>query len=100
MPVSSTDLILYCSANMPENDTTTSGGAIDTAVRPVFTQMAANDTIEALSDGSDTRTVTVTARKPDGSSSSEAKALTGATPIAFSTLGTVERILKVVVGAT
>lgn len=107
MPVLSSDLVLYCSANMPEDDSSTSGGGIDATgassapgVRPSFTQMAANDTIECVADTTDTRDITVTARKPDGSIASETKTLTSNTPISLSTLGTVERILKVSLNAT
>jgi hypothetical protein len=107
MPVLSTDLLLYCSANMPEDDTSTSGGGIDATgassapgVRPSFSQMSADDTIQAVCDTADTRDITVFARKPDGSIASETKTLTGNTPITLSTLGTVERILKVTLSTT
>jgi hypothetical protein len=94
MPQAS-DLVAYASANMPDSDSGTSGGAIDTKRRIDFTQMAANDTIEAVStSASDTQNLTIEARKPDGTIVSETKALTGTTAISFSTLGTVERILK------
>ena len=94
MPQAS-DLVAYASANMPDSDSATSGGAIDTKRRIDFTQMVANDTIEAVStSASDTQNLTIEARKADGSVVSETKALTGTTAISFSTLGTVECILK------
>ncbi len=94
MPQAS-DLVAYASANMPDNDSAASGGAIDTKRRIDFSQMAANDSIEAVStSASDTQDLTIEARKPDGSVVSETKALAGTTPVSFGTMGTVERILK------
>lgn len=96
MSISSSELVAYASANMPDTDSGTNGGAIDTKRRVDFTQMAANDTIQAVSSSaSDTQNVTVTARNAAGSIVTETKALTGTTAITFSTLGTVERVLQV-----
>ena len=39
MSVSSSDIIVLGSANMPENDSSTSGGAIDTATKIIFTDI-------------------------------------------------------------
>lgn len=96
MPISASDLVIYNSANMPDSDTGTSGGAIDTLRRPDFTQIAANDTIQAVSsNAADTMSITVEARDPAGNVVSQTKALNGTTAIDFDTLGTVERILSV-----
>ena len=96
MPITSTDLIAYASANMPDTDTGTNGGAIDPLRRVDFTQIAANDTIQAVSSSAgDTMNVTVTARAASGAIVTETKALTGTTAITFSTLATVERVLQV-----
>lgn len=94
MSVAAADLIAYAAANMPDDDSSTTGGAIDTARYVDLTQIAANDTIEAVSDGADTRNLTMEGRNAGGQVVSETKALNGTTPIAFSTLGTVERVLK------
>jgi len=95
MPIASTDLILYAAANTPENDTVTAGGAIDALRRLDFTQIAANDDIEALSDSAaDTMNATLTGRNAAGAIVSETKALTGITAIIFSTAGILERVLK------
>jgi hypothetical protein len=74
----------------------TVGGAIDTLRRPDFTQIAANDTIQALSSaaGDTAITVTMTGRSAAGSIVTETKTLTGTTAITFNTLGTVERVLQ------
>lgn len=96
MPIASTDLVAYASANMPDTDSGTSGGAIDTLRRIDFTQLAANDSLEAVStSASDTQNITIEARNAAGSVVSETKALNGTTVVSFSTLGTVERVLKV-----
>lgn len=102
MSIVATDLVEYCSANMPNDDVSTSGGAIDTLRRPDFTQMAANDTIQAVSSnaGDTTQTVTITGRTASGTVVSETKTLNGTTAINFTVLGTVERILKVELSAT
>ena len=94
MPITATDLVFYASANMPDTDSGSAGGAIDNLRYLDFAQMAANDTIEAVSDGADTRNLTVEARNAGGNVVSETKALNGATFISFDTLATVERVLK------
>lgn len=98
MPITANDLILYASANMPMNDTDPSGGAIDTTIRPAFTQMTANAQIAVVSDGADTRQITITGRKPDGSLVSETLTLNGTTEV-LSTL-TYERLLRAVLATT
>src|SRR4051812_2570691 len=102
MAIAATDLIAYASANMPDVDTGTNGGAIDTLRRIAFTQIAANDTIQALSSSSSdtTQTVTVEGRNAAGVIVSETKTLTGTTAITFSTMSTVERVLKAELSAT
>jgi hypothetical protein len=96
MPVAATDLIAYAAANIPDVDTGINGGAIDLKTRFVFTQLAANDTIQAIStSASDTGNITVRGRSAAGLIVTETKALTGTTAITFNSLGTVERVLKV-----
>jgi hypothetical protein len=95
MSVTSSDIVVYGSANMPEADGTTSGGAIDTSVKIIFTDISATDEVEILSDaGGDTsQTVTVYGRDAGGSIVSETETLTGTTPVA--TAQAFERILKI-----
>jgi hypothetical protein len=90
------DLVAYHSAVQSDADAITVGGAIDTLRRPDFTQIAANDTIQALSSaaGDTAITVTMTGRSAAGSIVTETKTLTGTTAITFNTLGTVERVLQ------
>lgn len=97
MPIASTDLKKYQSANMPENDTGASGGAIATAGLLEMTQPAANDAVGVVSDGADARTVTITGRTAAGAIVSEALVLTGATRVAGAQV--FERILKIVLSA-
>ncbi len=95
MSVSASDLVAYHAAVQSSADGVPVGGAIDPLRRPDFTQIAANDTIRAVSAsaGDTTQTVTITGRNAAGSIVSETKTLTGTTPITFSTLSTVERVL-------
>jgi hypothetical protein len=98
MPITSSDLVLYNSANMPTDDTSTSGGAIDTLRRPVFTQMTANAQLALVSSGSDTRQVTITGRRADGTYTSETVTLNGTTEVL--TTNTYERLLRAEASAT
>ena len=97
----STDLVEYCAASMPESDTTTSGGAIDTLRRAVFTDIAANDQIRIVSAsaGDTTQTVTVTGRNAAGAIVAASATLNGTTPVVLSPTTTFERVLKVEMSA-
>lgn len=104
MSVSSSDIIIYGSANMRESDTGTQGGAIDTTTRVVFDDATLantlNTVVKVVSDnaGDTTQTVTIYGRNSTGSIVSEALSLNGTTVVTGST--TFERILKVVVSAS
>lgn len=102
MPVASTDLVLYCSANHPDVDTGLNGGAIDNLRFLDFTQLAANDDIEVVSSaaGDTTQTVTVEARNAAGQIVSQTVTLNGTTAVVLSTMGVVERVLKAELSAT
>ena len=94
------DLVAYAAASMPDDDVSTSGGAIDTLRRVDFTQLAANDTVRMVSTsaGDTTQTGTVTGRKADGSLASETLSLNGTTVVTFA--NTYERVLKFELSAT
>lgn len=98
MAVADSDLVFYLSASMPEDDASTSGGAINTAARLLDQQLGSNDTVDVVSDGADTRDVTITGRDAGGAIVSETLTLNGATPVTGSQ--TFERILKIVLSAT
>lgn len=94
MSIVTGELLNYLAASMPETDAATSGGAIDTAGRPTLTQWAAPNIAQVVSDGADTRTVTVTGRNAAGAIVADAIVLNGAVPV--SGVVTFERVLKVV----
>lgn len=102
MSVVASELIVYAAASMPDTDAGVNGGAIDPLRRLAFTQISANDDIEAVSSaaGDTTQTVTVEGRNAAGAIVSETKTLTGTTAVIFSTIGVIERVLKVEMSAT
>lgn len=85
---------------MPSDDVSTAGGAIDLLRRIDFTQMASNDTIEAISSsaGDTTQTITLRGRLASGAIVTETITLTGTTQIV--TVATYERLLKAELSAT
>ncbi len=96
MPIVAADLILYASANTPEDDAATSGGAIDALRRLDFTQIVADDDIEAISDNAgDVQLIDLDARNLAGAIVTEQETMNGTTAVIFATLGVVERVLKV-----
>lgn len=92
------DLKLRGSAVEPDDDTTLNiGGAIDLTKKPSFTDV--NGLVQAVSGAAaDAGNVTVTGRDASGTIKAETKALTGLTPVAFTTL--FERLLKAVKAAS
>lgn len=100
MSVLAADIIIYGAANMPEDDISLTGGAIDTATKLLFTDIAATDTVKLQStNAGDTMNVTITGRDAAGAIVSEVKALNGVT-LTTATTQTFERILKVVCAST
>lgn len=98
MSILSTELIAYCSANMPLDDTSTSGGAIDLKNRPVFTQFSSSAVLSITStSSSDTGNITIRGRLASGALASETIAMTGTTEKLSS--NTYERILRVTMAA-
>ena len=101
MAVVDADIIVYGSANMQETNSGTQGGAIDTAVLMVFTDISPNGTvsIHSTSASDTTQSITVTGREADGTITDDVIGpLTGTTPVVGAV--TYERILKVVMSAT
>jgi len=98
MSIASSDLIFYDSANVPTDDTGTSGGAISTTSRPELTQFSANAVAALISDGADTRTGTVYGRLTTGVADSEAFTLNGTTEVLLTK--TWERLQRVVLNST
>jgi hypothetical protein len=102
MSITTAELIAYCSASRPTDDVSTTGGAIDANNRPVFTQLASNGTLEAVSSagGDTTQTITVTGRNAAGVYSTSTATLTGTSPVALSPATTFERVLTCVLSGT
>lgn len=86
MPISASELQIFLSANDPvENDTDPVGGAIDLTGRLLDAQLASADQVEILSDGADTRDVTIRGRTASGALVEETETLNGTTPVVLST---------------
>lgn len=98
MSIAAADLLLYGSASRPEDDTSLTGGAVTLEHRPEYTELTANAVIAVISDGADTRTVTVKGRNAAGAVVSDVITLNGA----VEALGVVtfERIQSVIASAT
>lgn len=85
MSVTAAEIILYGSANMPQDDVSTSGGAIDltTIIVPTSATLfnALADKLDAVSSnaGDNSQTVTITGRNAGGSIDTEVIALNGTT---------------------
>ena len=95
--VTSTDLVIYGSNAMAENDSDTQGGAIDTAVKIVFTDIVPSASILKVSSsasGDNSQTLTITGRDSSGTIITDALSLNGTSTV----VGTksFERILKMV----
>lgn len=99
MAVSASDIIIYASANMPESDSTTSGGAWDNQTKILALDMqdaGGTDVLEVLSDsgGDSVQTLTVTGRNSGGSIVTDTFALNGTSVVTGAV--SFERILKMV----
>lgn len=103
MPIENTELVCYLGASIAEDDESTVGGAIrDTdhasgGAIPLVVELGAADTLTVVSDGTDSRDVTITGRLASGAIDSDTITLNDTTPVA----GEVEfaRILKIVADA-
>jgi hypothetical protein len=95
MSVVSAELKCYLAANMPEDDSSAVGGAINSTGRPLDDQFTAAAVVELDSDAAgDTQNVTVTGRLATGAIDSEVIAMNGTTAVQGAK--SFERILKVV----
>lgn len=99
MSVLASEIIAYGSANMPENNTATSGGAIDTTTRVVFDDIVTTDNVTIISSnaGDTTQTVTIYGRDSTGAIVSEVLNLNGTSRVVGAQ--NFERISKIVVSA-
>lgn len=100
MSVIPSQIVFVGSANMPDADGATTGGAITASTLINWSDLAANGTVNYVSSSaSDTAaTITATGRDSTGVIVTETKTLTGTTPVSGSQ--TFERLLKGTVGGT
>lgn len=100
MPIAATDILYHGSATMAEADSTVNqGGAIDTSIKMIFTDITTTDNVTVISDNAadNTQTVTVYGRDASGALVSEALSLNGTSRVTGAQL--FERITKIVVSA-
>ena len=100
MTVSQNELYFYGSANMPEDEASTVGGAVDTTKLVFFSDISPNGLMDYVSSSaSDTAAViTVTGLDATGVSQAEAKTLNGTTLVNGSQ--TFERLMKGIASGT
>jgi hypothetical protein len=98
VPITSTDLLSYISANHPSDDVSTTGGAILATIRPEFTQFTATAALVLKSNGADTRAVDVGYRTTAGTLTLETLTLSGTTEVPAS--ASAERVLFVIAQTT
>lgn len=98
MPITNSDIYTLCASNMPEDNSSASGGSISETKKAIFTDIAATDTVQVLSDTTDTNAMAVTGRTAAGVITTENFTLNNTTPVQGST--SFERILKVVITGT
>lgn len=100
MSVLPSDLVFYGSANMPDADGATTGGALNTAILINFNDITPTGTMDYVSSSaSDTAAIiTLSGRDATGVIQTEAKTLTGTTAVAGSQ--SFERLMKGVASGT
>lgn len=100
MSVLPSDLVIYGSANMPDVDAATTGGALNTAILINMNDITPNGFVDYVSSSaSDTAVIlTTSGRDASGIIQTEAKTLTGVTPVTGSQ--TFERLMKGVATGT
>jgi hypothetical protein len=100
MSVKPGDIRFYGSANMPDGDGATTGGALDTTKKITFVDVSPTGTVDYVSSSSsDTATtITATGRDSTGAIQPETKTLNGTTKVTGSQ--SFERLLKAVAGGT
>src|SRR5579872_1195910 len=100
MTVSQNQLYFYGSANMPEDNVSTVGGALDTTKLVFFADISPNGLMDYVSSSSsDTAaTITLTGLDATGVSQAETKTLNGTTIV--NGAQTYERLMKGIAGGT
>lgn len=93
MSVSASDIKIYAATGMPEDNTTVTGGTINSGIRVVFEDIATTDQVRVSGDNTaDTGNLTIWGRNAAGQIISESRGISG---VGFDTTGlSFERILK------
>ena len=100
MSVIGSNLVVYTAADMPEDDTSTAGGAINAYVRATFTDPATPATVKFTStSSSDSQNVVLYGRNAAGSIINETIAMPGVADTAVTSVNTYERILSCLLSA-
>lgn len=82
MSILASDIVIYSSQNMPQDDLTVAGGDINSGIRVVFDDIVTTGLISAVSDSaSDTGNLIVFGRDSVGIVSSDTFQLNGTTPV-------------------
>lgn len=94
--VAATHLIAYCADAHPITDSASPGGPIDSLMRAVFTDLAANDDIEVVSSSTNDVGIIGVAKGRDSSGNlvTETNVLNGTTAVIYSTLGLIDDMLE------
>lgn len=98
MPITASDLVLYLSDEVPLDDVTLTGGAINPLMRADMGQFASPARVALVSDGADARVATIGYRDATGAYATENVNLNGVSEVLSA--ATVERILFVKVDST
>lgn len=83
MPITFFDQVIVCAASRPDDDVSTVGGAADPAARPIDNQPSAASDIAMVSDGTDTRSVTLEYEDAGGEVQTAVQSLSGTTEVTF-----------------
>lgn len=99
MPLTLTDLKLYGSASMPDDNIPTNiGGVVATSKKVSFADISGAAQLVSSSGSDTTQSVNLSFRLTSGVLTTESKTLTGTTPVLY--LASIERLLKGVKSAT
>jgi len=98
MTIAQSDLVFCAAASSPYDDDSTSGGAIDESSRIMESILSSRETLEVVSDGADTRNVTIVGRNYGGEKVIDVIELNGTTVV----VGNVEfyTVLEILLSAT
>ena len=85
MSVVASDIVVYGTQNMPQDDLSTAGGAINSGIRVVFSDISSNSIVYATSSSaSDSGNLSVTGRDAAGILISESIGLSGTSTVSGS----------------